>query len=516
MRRRVLIGIFIVLAVLTAGLYVFANRILGSDLVRSTLEQQLATRFGQPVHIGSVGASLFPRVAVNLHDVAIGEPAAVQLGDVRVVTGLRGLFSRTIADAEVIVSRSRLSLPLPFALVPAAAPGPPAAPGSGFTVRSIRVISFRDVDLVAGNQSLRINLDAAVDGDRLDITRLTLNGKRTKVEAHGALTSIASLRGNVDAKAEPLDLDEMIAIASAFTAPSGLTPKPGVQTASRGDAASTTSAPIPMHIVAKIAAPSGQFGTYAFRDLVASIDLAPGRLSLSPLALRTFDGRFQGRLDVDTSRTLPRLRLNGKVDGLNVVDLMKANGSAGGITGKLAGTVALTADGADAAAVMRSARGTIEGAITDGSIQHLDMVRTIVLAFGKPSGAPPEGSGSAFSRLAGTFALANEALTTNNLSFASRDFDMHGRGTLRLASGAVDARADVALSEDLTAQAGTDLRRYAQEDGRVIVPASVGGTLSNPRVSVDVAAAMQRALGNELQRRARSILGGLFKKKGGS
>jgi hypothetical protein len=71
------------------------------------------------------------------------------------------------------------------------------------------------------------------------------------------------------------------------------------------------------------------------------------------------------------------------------------------------------------------------------------------------------------------------------------------------------------LSQDLTAQAGIDLRRYAQQDGRVIVPASVGGTLANPRVSVDVAAAMQRALGNELQRRAKEILGGLFKKKGG-
>jgi AsmA protein len=270
-----------------------------------------------------------------------------------------------------------------------------------------------------------------------------------------------------------------------------------------------------MHIVAKIAAAAGQFATYAFRDLSSTVDLVPGRLSLSPLSVRTFDGRFQGRLDVDTSRDVPRLRLNGRVDGLDVSQVMKASGSAGGITGKLAGTVALSADGVDTAAVLRSAHGTIDAAITNGSFQHLDMVRTIVLAFGKPSGAPPEGSGSAFTRLSGAFALANGVLTSDNLSFASRDFDMHGRGTLRLDSGAVDARADVALSEELTAQAGTDLRRYAQEDGRVVVPANVGGTLSNPRVSVDVAAAMQRALGNELQRRAKSILGGLFKKKGG-
>jgi hypothetical protein len=525
MRRKVLIAVLVVFAVLTAGLYFFANRVFGSDFVRSTLEQQLTIRFGQPVHVGSVGASLFPRVAVNLHQVTIGQPAAAQLGDVRVVTGLRGLFSRTIADAEVIISSSRLTLPLPFAIVPATTPGAPPTSGPGFTVTSIRVISFKNIDLVAGNQALRINLDASVDGDRLAVTRLTMDGKRTRVEAHGALTSIASLRGNFDAKADPLDLDETMAIASAFTAPSGLTPPPGLKTRSTTTAsqrprpaeagASTMASPIPMHIVTNIAAPAGQFGPYAFRDLSSTVDLVPGRVSLSPVAVRTFDGRFQGRLDVDTSRPAPRLRLNGRVDGLNVAEVLKASGSAGGITGKLAGNVALTADGAEAAAVMRSARGTIDAAIADGTIPHLDMVRTVVLAFGKPSGAPPEGSGSAFSRLGGAFALANQAVTSDNLSLASRDFHMHGRGTLRLDSGAVDAHADVALSEELTAQAGTDLRRYAQEDGRVIVPASVGGTLSNPRVSVDVAAAMQRALGNELQRRAKSILGGLFKKKGG-
>jgi AsmA-like C-terminal region len=525
MRRKLLLGIIVVLAVIAAGVYLFANRMLGSDLVRTTLEQQLSACFGQPVHIRSVAASLFPRVAVNLRDVTVGESAAVQLGDLRVVTGLRGLFSRTIEDAEIVVSRSRLSLPLPFSLVPAPAPNAPATSGPGFTVTSIRVISFRDIDAVAGNQAVRFNLDASVDGDRLDITRLTMNGKRTRVEAHGALTSIASLQGTVEAKAEPLDLDETIAIASAFTAPAGLTPARG-SARPRGqvsrpaqplpqDPKTRSSETIPMHIIAKIAAPSGQFGAYAFRDFSSSIDLAPGRVSLSPVSVRTFDGKFQGRVDVDTSGTVPRMRLNGRVEGLNVADAMKASGSPGGITGRLAGAVNLRADSADAAGVMRSAHGTIDAAVTDGSIPHLDMVRTIVLAFGKPTGAPPQGSGSAFSRLAGTFALANETLTSDNLSFASRDFDMQGRGMLNLASTGVDARAEVALSQELTAQAGTDLRRYAQQDGRVIVPANVGGTLSSPHVSVDVAAAMKRALGNDLKRRTNTLLEGLFKKKGG-
>jgi len=142
-------------------------------------------------------------------------------------------------------------------------------------------------------------------------------------------------------------------------------------------------------------------------------------------------------------------------------------------------------------------------------------VRTVVLEFGKPSGAPPEGSGSRFSRLGGTFALANRTLTSNDLFLTSRDFDVKGRSRFQLTTGALDARGDVVLSKELTAQSGTDLRRYAQQDGRVIVPTIVGGTITQPQVTVDVAAAATRAFQNELQRRTKTLIDGLFNKKGG-
>ena len=170
------------------------------------------------------------------------------------------------------------------------------------------------------------------------------------------------------------------------------------------------------------------------------------------------------------------LRLTGSVAGLDVAELLKGSGSPGGITGRLGGTVSLVASGAGGAALMRTARGTIKGAVMNGTMPRLDLVRSVVLAFGKPSGAPPEGSGTAFTRLGGTFALASAALKTENLALESRDFDTAGRATFSLETGAVEARADLVLSRELTAQAGSNLRRYAQQDGRVIVPATVAGT----------------------------------------
>jgi hypothetical protein len=146
---------------------------------------------------------------------------------------------------------------------------------------------------------------------------------------------------------------------------------------------------------------------------------------------------------------------------------------------------------------------------------HLDLVRTVVLAFGKPSGTDERGSGTAFDELAATLALAAGVVHSEDVRLVSRDVDARGRGSLAFESGAVDAHVEVRLSPELTAQAGTDLRRYAQEDGRVVVPATLSGTLGRPVVMIDVAAAAKRALGNELKRRVTDVLGGLFKKKGG-
>ena len=300
---------------------------------------------------------------------------------------------------------------------------------------------------------------------------------------------------------ELLDLNELIAIGSAL-APSS---KPG---AARAGSAS------PMHFVVKTAAPRVRFGTYEFKDLSTTIDATPSRVMLDNLALGLFGGTFKGRLDADTHGATPLVRLTGAIAGVDLAELMKHSGAAGGITGRLGGTVSLAANGGDGAALLRSAKGTIAAVVSDGSMPKLDLVRTVVLAFGKPSGTGG-GSGTQFSRLGGTFALTGGTLRSENLALQSPDFDTAGRGTLAMESGAVDARADVVLSKELTAQAGTDLRRYAQEDGRVVVPATVTGTLGQPRVFVDVAAATRRALGNELKRRATDFLGGLFKKKGG-
>jgi uncharacterized protein involved in outer membrane biogenesis len=460
MRTRLLIGIAAVLVLLSAAAYLVITRGLRGDLVRSTLEAQLAARLGQPVHIGSAGASILPAPALDLRDVTIGKPPAIRLARVQIVTGLRGLLSRRVEQAEVILTEGQIAWPLPFTLTTTRSPSVPDSPPP-FTIDSVRRIVLRDITLVTGLPPIAIDLDASLQGDRLAIAKLTARSGQTRLAARGAFESVSRLQAH-------LDVDGNL-----------------------------------------------RFAGYDASDLAAAVAISPQGIVLSPLAFRMFGGRFSGRLDTDVRGAAPQVRLNGEVADVDAADLMTAFGSPGTMTGRLAGHMSLVASGSDGAALLRSAHGTLNATVRNGTLPHLDLVRPIVLAFGKPSGAPPAGSGSTFSSLAGTFALASSTLTSTNLALASRDFDLNGHGRLQVDSGAVEARADVVLSKELTAQSGTDLRRYAQEDGRVIVPATIRGTLEHPTVFVDVGEATRRALTNEIGRRARDLLGGLFKKKKG-
>jgi hypothetical protein len=188
-------------------------------------------------------------------------------------------------------------------------------------------------------------------------------------------------------------------------------------------------------------------------------------------------------------------------------------GATGAMTGRLAGTVALSAAGADPQQAMQRARGTARVTITDGKIPGLEIVRSVILAFGKPTGDRPAGSGEAFTSITATIAVNTPMLSTTDLTFTSRDFDMAGQGTLSVATQAVDLRADLVLSRELSAQAGRDLYRLARDGDRIVLPARITGTAASPTVFVDVEAALTRALKNKAQDQLKSLFDRLIKRR---
>src|SRR6478752_4546249 len=129
MLRKVLLGIVLLIVLVAAAIVLVARGVVGNATLRTTLEQQLSARLKQPVRIARLGASFYPRVAIDLHDITIGEPAGATIAELSVTTGLRGLLSRRVEDAEVIVSNSRIPVPVAVGIAGAVTSGPPSTSG---------------------------------------------------------------------------------------------------------------------------------------------------------------------------------------------------------------------------------------------------------------------------------------------------------------------------------------------------------------------------------------------------
>ena len=157
-------------------------------------------------------------------------------------------------------------------------------------------------------------------------------------------------------------------------------------------------------------------------------------------------------------------------------------------------------------AVLASAHGTGSAVISDGTIRGLDLVRTVVQFFGRSVTEDDGSSGNRFQRISSVFSVANQIVTSNSLTMNSPDLDVVARGTLTIPTKALDAGADLMLSESLSQQAGTDLYRYTREGNRIVLPAIVSGTVSQPRVRIDAAAAIGRGIRNEVEQQLKELL----------
>jgi hypothetical protein len=260
-----------------------------------------------------------------------------------------------------------------------------------------------------------------------------------------------------------------------------------------------------MKVVAQLKADTATAAGVQVTQFTTNMSLDGNRFTMSPMTFGLFggsyDGSLTGRLGGSMSATL-----KSHLKGLDVAQLAAFGGSPDTITGTLSGEGTFSAQGDDMAAILASANGRGSASIVDGTIKRLNLVRTVVLFFGRPA---PETAAATdqFERIDASFSLAKQILRADTFSMHSRDADLRGSVTLNLETRALDGTIDMILSEELSAQAGTDLARYTQERNRVVLPASVGGTLEQPRLTINAAAALQRGITNEIGRRLRELFG---------
>jgi hypothetical protein len=246
-----------------------------------------------------------------------------------------------------------------------------------------------------------------------------------------------------------------------------------------------------------------------FDNLKTTINATADAVRMEPFGMGVFGGRVDGKAHVDAKTAQPVLTVDTTLTGIDMAAVTKFAGQPGAMTGRLAGQIQVTGSGTDPAVALAKATGRGALKITDGVIPNLHLVRTIVLAFGKPAEGSASG-GDRFSSIAATMQLANNVLKFSELSFVSPDVELQANGTMSLGGAGIDIAGRAMLSEALTAQAGRDLVRFTAESKRVTVPVTVRGPLDAPKVGVDTGNLLRRAAENEVKREIQKRTGGLL------
>jgi len=484
--KRVILALVVIALVDAAAVY----WLLSGDAVRSTLQSQATAWLGQPVRIGSARAQIFPRIGISLRDVRVGEPVRLTLNDVDVSTGLRALLSRRVEDAEVVIANSRIDLPLSFSLPESGGAAQQQSSSSGVTIASVRAIRLDGVRVVSRGREITVSADSSLIGSRLNLSRFQARSGKTQLDASGVVDLGSAFAAKLEASANELDFDDLVALADAFTPPQRQTRRGGPLVAGK--------------IASKLTAARGRAAGVELKNLSGALSAQGDQVSLSPVAFDLFGGHYEGAVRATIGSNLS-VALTSRISNLDVAQLATFGGAPDTVSGTLSGSGRFTGAGRDFSAAVAAASGSGDAAIVNGTIKRLELVRTVILYFGKPAEDAPASSGDKFNRLAASFTLGRQVLRSDSLQLQSPDVDIAAAGTLAIPTKTLDGKGDLILSESLSAQAGSDLVRYAREGNRVVLPATIGGTLERPRVMIDAATAVKRGLRNEVERRLKGL-----------
>lgn len=215
MLKKVLIGLGVSVLVVALGLFFWARTILASNAVRNAVASQLSTALGQPVSIGSIGATILPRTTMTLDDVRVGQPARITVRHLHVGTSLGALLSRRIEHARVQLDGARIELPLPpFNFDSADAGDPPAS--APVQIVSIDDIAIDHVQIVSGGLTLEdLSGHARATADTITFNPITFGIFGGGAKGTLALTSGATTNFRLHATISDVDLKSVMAFAGA-------------------------------------------------------------------------------------------------------------------------------------------------------------------------------------------------------------------------------------------------------------------------------------------------------------
>lgn len=236
-----------------------------------------------------------------------------------------------------------------------------------------------------------------------------------------------------------------------------------------------------------------------FTDAQVNVNAADGVLRLHPLQTRFYGGEYAGDVRLDASGDQPRLSLNERLTGVQLAPVLKVLSDHQFVSGSAGGGFTLSAAGKTVKGMLASLTGNLDLAVTEGALEGVDVVYELQRAQSLLAKQVPQArSGAArtpFDAMKVTGKVDKGVISSDDLNISTTVLKITGAGTVSLVEQSLDYRLKAQVQEAPPADATQDL---GQLRGATI-PLRIGGTLSEPKVSVDLEDVLVDQAKKELQ-----------------
>lgn len=260
----------------------------------------------------------------------------------------------------------------------------------------------------------------------------------------------------------------------------------------------------------------GSLRDFDYRDLNADLNLRDQIATLGKLALRAFDGTYDGtgRYDMREAEN-PKFDFRSSMRGMDVKSLLASQspGSEKKIEGRLDADLALSGAGKGWDVIKRQLRGNGRVDVRDGVIKDVNIadqvLQNVTGIAGLSNLISPRvrqrhpalfaTGDTEFDKLGASVQIADGIARSDDLALAARDYSIAGKGTYSL-DNQLDFSATLMASKDLSDDVVSDVREakyIANQQGKIEIPFRLSGELPHVKPKPDaefITKALSRAI----------------------
>lgn len=467
--KKILIGLLIFLAVIVLAVIIIVPMLVNVDRYRPEVVSRIQAETGKPAEIGRLSLTLFPSVAIQVDNFALGNPPGFPRGQfvkakrIDAVVDAWALLSRQIIIKSLQLEEPEINLlqsargQWNFESQEAAKPVRKvgmAAASSTFTLGVIDTVTVTHGHLTAAKMAP----SGRPETPFFDTTGFSSQLTQVDLNAFGASLSNPYEPSHDNPMARAPWWGSFTVYAEA-----------GGQQVAHGT----------------LKADSLRFQTLQVTSVKSNVRLYPKEVFFDDLALNLYDGTAKGNVNFNFAGANPRYKVKTQIAGVNVAKFLQEIPSARGyMTGKMQGDMDLEGEVTGSPDPLAGMRGTGNLSVKDGNLPKLQLSKNLLQLAKLSNLGAAQGDPGAFSSIAADLNIANGRITSRKINVVGNGLDAQGSGSMTMAGpGSLDyegvanlAAGTNQLSSLLAGMSGATLA-----NGKMSFPFGIGGTLSLPK-----------------------------------